>query len=429
MKFEEIIEKLRNLNDELRRISKGFLHSTPLAKYKVDNIEVIYDLRDLLLMCAVSGSNCLLTGKTGCGKTTIARMVASLFGDYGFLQVDATLDVNKLRDLTFEPIKKGEKLSDAVKTTKLIDAPAVVIDEYNRAPLEITNILQGYLQNGSLIFEGGKEVFPGVDFNGRKYQWKIATVNEGEKYYGTRRIDKASRHRFAVEINLDIFEPSDKDRRELIEHGGARIVESERSHLNDILAVYKSLEKVKISPIVEEFVLYFMRMNQCIKSPEGTKSSVYFTQEYCKGCHLLPIDNEICGNIFAPPERAIINWITLARTFALYRASKYGGEVMVREEDAIASAPFVLYLKMDINPSWVAKRYRGSEWNATKNVINLAYERFRNFYNSIYDILKKRAEGKDINEKDLGKIKKYLTTRDVWVADLKEYEDLIENMA
>jgi len=94
--YEAAIEKLKELEKHVRECSKGFYHSVPLVRYNMDGKELTYDLRDLLLMCAISENNVMHIGKTDGGKTTIARMfMAALFGDdYGFLQVDATLNIN-----------------------------------------------------------------------------------------------------------------------------------------------------------------------------------------------------------------------------------------------------------------------------------------------------------------------------------------------
>lgn len=125
----------------------------------------------------------------------------------------------------------------------MLSAPVVIIDEYNRALPEITNILQGYLVNGTLVFEGGKEIVPGVKFDDKVYQWKIATLNEGEKYYGARSVDKALKNRFGAVINFDIFEPTDMDRRAIIIYGGCKKL------LEVMVAVYKMcLIYINMSP-------------------------------------------------------------------------------------------------------------------------------------------------------------------------------------
>jgi MoxR-like ATPase len=340
----------------------------------------------------------LLTSRTGSGKTTFAKMLAlSLFGeDHAFIQVDPKLDENKLRDIAFGKIKEGKNLSEAVAETKILTAPCVILDEYNRAPSIITNLLQGYLTNGTLVFEGGREFKPGVPTkSGERYQIKIGTINEGQEYYGTQAIDKASRDRFAVEINLDIFEPNENDRWNFIRNGPARLPDdTPESSLEKILELYEIVKKVSLSPLAEEFISYFMRMNQCIKSPEGTKLTVTgIGGEFCKGCSALALDKGICANVYAPSERTIANWIRLSKAFALYRAYKLNEEeydVKVEIEDVIAAAPFVLYSKLSINPNWVTKYARGSLYNAVNEVVRIAYDRFIRGFKENEDLIERR---------------------------------------
>jgi hypothetical protein len=241
-------------------------------------------------------------------------------------------------------------------------------------------------------------------------------VNEGEKYYGARKIDKASRNRLATEINLDLFEPGESDKRKIIAEKRIKSNGNRESCLNYVLELHRQVEEVEINPMATEFFLYFSRMNQCVKSPEKTKLSVNFSLEYCKGCHLKALDAEICSSVFAPPERTIIHWKDLSQAFALYRACKQECKPEVTVEDAAAAAPFVLYSKLDINDGWVAKKAKGSLWNAINFVVKICRDRQLRFWKAHEDILKRG----DPTEEDMEKITKYVSERDPWAMDLRE---------
>jgi MoxR-like ATPase len=429
--MNEYISLLKELDEKVREHTKGFYHSSNIVEYSVKGKRVSFDLRDISLICAIAGLNMLFTSRTGSGKTTFAKMfVMALFGeDYAFIQVDTKLDENKLRDIDFGKIKDGRNLSEAITETKMITAPAVIIDEYNRAPPQLLNILQGYLTNGTLVFEGGREFRPGVRTkSGERYQIKIGTINEGDEYYGTHKIDKASSDRFAVKINLDIFEPTEEDRRNLMRHGPARLPENPpESSLEKVLEVYEIVKKVPLSPLAEEFIAYFMRMNQCIKSPEGTKLTVTgIGGEFCKGCSAFAPDKGICGNVYAPSERTIANWISLSKAFALYRAYKLNereDNVKVTIEDVIAAAPFVLYSKLSINPNWVSKYAKGSLYNAVNEVVRIAYDRFMRGLKENKDLIQRminaRNNGNEPLEEDKDLAVRYCE-KDPWFFS-KEY--------
>ena len=381
--------------------------------------EVKLDLRDVLVASAVTGNNALLSGSTGEGKTHLSKMImAGLFGNkYRVLQMDASFSLDKLRDMTYDVIANGGRLQDAVTATDLLTTPGVVIDEYNRAPNEITNIIQGWLQNGTITFEGGCEVHPGVTFNDGKerYQWKIATVNEGGKYAGARKLDKASRDRFAVEIPLDLFPPTDDDNRRLEEKTGTSVDAYDGDGLlDDVLTVMQGVRSIPISEDAGEFLLYLQRMNQCTKAPNKTKLEIEnFGPEYCKGCRLSRDKDNICGSIYAPSRRSRIALQNLAKGFALARAVKAGTEPAAAElEDVVAAAPFVLYSKLDIQPGWMEKVGGGSRWQAVTNVMKYSAERFGRFVQVNFEYL-----GSKTKESDEA-LRKYAQEQDAWAYQL-----------
>ena len=105
-----------------------------------------------------------------------------------------------------------------------------------------------------------------------------------------------------------------------------------------------------------------------------------------------------------------------AKSFALLRTLKTGStpeSISADIEDVIATAPFVLYNKLDINPGWIDKTGKGSKWQATNNAIKLAYEKFQKFVRDNYEHL---AEPK---LESLIAIKSYAEKNDAWAADLK----------
>jgi len=90
-----------------------------------------------------------------------------------------------------------------------------------------------------------------------------------------------------------------------------------------VLDIYKHVSQIKFSREAVEFMLYFMRMNQCVKSPDKSKLTLNIKlSEHCKGCHLIGLDGGICGNVYAPSERTIDNWRSLAQAFTLFRVSR-----------------------------------------------------------------------------------------------------------
>lgn len=422
---KDAVEALRKLDVRVREASKDYFHSRPVANYMSGDGDNTYSvsmgLRSLMLVSAVTGNNVLLTGSTGSGKTHLSKMVmAGLFGNTGYktLQIDANFSLDKLRDISFSTVASGGRLSEAVKETPLLTVPGVVIDEYNRAPPELTNIIQGWLQNGVLTFEGGREVNPGVVFNGReRYQWKVATVNEGSRYSGARKLDKASRDRLSVEIPLDVFPLTDDDRRNLSYKTSTSVDAFDGDGaLEDLLKVAVGVREVPLTGPANEFIIYLQRMNQCVKTPNKTKLEVEnFSPEYCKGCHLSKGNDNICGSVYAPSDRSVIALRNLSKGFALYRCLQTGSDpsnLKVELEEVVAAAPFVFLSKLDMHPGWIDRTSNGSRWQAVNNAVKVAYNRFKNYVQSNFEHLQQNTPD------SLKAMQKYAQEKDAWCIEL-----------
>ncbi len=440
------VSALTDLETRVRACSTDFYHSRPLVQYRKeykdssDSIlgedRAALDLRDLLVASAITANNVLLIGKSGAGKTHLSKMVmTALFGTEGYktLPIDATFGIDKLRDMAFGDISAGKNLKEAVRATGFLTCPGIIVDEYNRAPSEITNMLQGYLQNGALVFEGGREVTPGIQINGsdERYQWKVATANEGKAYLGARKFDKASRDRLAIEIPLDIFPPADADRRALAAKTSSGLaVEASAGDVSDVLELLEHVRAVPLSTTLREFIIYLGRMDQCVKAANYTKLDIEnFTPEFCQGCHHAAESSNICGSVFAPSERSLINLQNMSRAFALlrYARSGYQHKILKAEiDDFMAAAPFALYSKIDIHPGWIDTTSQASRWSAVSSVVKIAYTKFKSWFHANRDTLRKLADleargGMGAAEAYEARraLHKYASDKDVWSADLR----------
>lgn len=410
---------LELLEASVREHTEGYFNTVNFIETKVlvDGREhaLNLDLRDMMLICAISGRNVLISGRTGGGKTAFSRAFAkSLFGNsFGFLQVDKTLDRDTFRDIAFSDIKDGNRLSDAARPATALMAPITIFDEYNRAPAVITNMLQGWLTNGVVILEGGREVRPGVELgNGKKYQFKIATMNEGRAYSGTSEVDRASRDRFAVELPFDFFPLAQEDKYNLITRGN--FLENGPAYRKDIADrlydAHRQTDSVPVNPAAAYFSLAIMSKDNCYRSPEGTKLSFEpFRPEICEGCKAS--FDSTCGSIFAPSERAMADLMALSKTTAMYRAYKLqGSDPEVTINDVLVIAPFVLYNKLGMAEGWIHQRgggingAAGSRWEATSSTIKGMAKSWMDGYKGVAELLAKKASGDTLSDNQVDKL-------------------------
>ena len=142
--------------------------------------------------------NTLITGPTGCGKTSCIKLACEKLGlplsiyDMGsmFDPISGLLGVHRLE-------KGGKSIFDYAKFTQDIQKPGVILlDELSRASLNSNNILLPCLDDRRTLpveIAGGKDVrsikiHPDVCF--------IATANVGVEYTGTHIMDRALQDRF-----------------------------------------------------------------------------------------------------------------------------------------------------------------------------------------------------------------------------------------
>lgn len=168
----------------------------------------------------------LVSGPTGCGKTTYADTLAAYFEATKFtIQMTPDMSAKKLLGT---PMLAGDD-------TQFVDGPlpkalmasnhgpvVVHVDEYNRAPAHTKNALFSALDyRCSVTLDGprGGEVIEGNPEN----IIFVATINEGDEYHGTERMDHAEANRWTHKFAVDYL-ATDADDTEGIETEAELIV-------------------------------------------------------------------------------------------------------------------------------------------------------------------------------------------------------------
>jgi MoxR-like ATPase len=381
--IRELAAKMGSLLDRVQKETASFSYSTEVLKAESDR-DLSLGIKDLLVICAVARTNVIITGATRTGKTALTTGVLyALFGsdNVAYLSLDAGFDENRFRNINFEKMK-GSTLKDASEPTKAVTGPAVIFDEMNRAPEQVTNILHPWLAGNEIVFNGGKGVVPGVTMpHGGTYQFCVAIANVGNDYSGTFAMDRAAINRFPVEIPIDHFPRTDNDRLEFLRNTSFRERISCAGNREAVLELAERKMEIKLDPAAENLLVRLMRQDQCIKSPDGVKSvmTTFRPGATCSGCHAYANDMNMCGNVWAPGEGTVAKIADLARAYALVRiARKPETELQVMPGDVKAVMPIALYGKLCITPAWVAgEPCRGSWMEATKHVTRQIYSGWR----------------------------------------------------
>lgn len=152
-----------------------------------------------------SGLNVLLDGPQGCGKTVVARAIATALGlDFVFFNCSAVVDATDfMATVQVRASSSGAPVTDFVKTELLLALERaaleperrvlVFLDELNRCQETARNVLMPALDATRRVFNPITNAFLPIPAN---VQF-IAAVNRGTEFSGTFGIDAAQLDRFA----------------------------------------------------------------------------------------------------------------------------------------------------------------------------------------------------------------------------------------
>jgi hypothetical protein len=442
----------------------GFEYSTPIIRWNPENAAVVSDLSKMLrkpdplifdvektpeggfdmdlrafyLVGIASGLNVLTVGGTRTGKSAIMRGIGGgLFGKgYGFIQIDPSITKDLLMNVIFSSMdpKNNKTLKEALVPTDAFNKPFFAFDEVNRMPPQTASQYNNLLDNGIVNFEGGGTATPGIRIKEGKvvnentpgakpFQVKFGTANVGSQYSGTFQFDKASRNRWHITLDLDLYPISYEDSKRIEAQGGYAIpqpVDNETADaaIRTIVKLNDKIKRIEVDEVASDLISYLERMNQCYESPDGLKTKIlgFDAGTNCDACPGSAKNSSVCGNVYALPPGVADNLTTLMKAFSAYRIHKIPeSEKKATIQDVFHVAPFVLADKLDISDNWVQKYGRSSDANALKLVLKEAFDRWKTSMEVLTPIYLKQAEGKPLTADDDKKVAGALTN-DPWGA-------------
>lgn len=149
----------------------------------------------------------LITGPTGCGKTEVIRLLAQRMG-LNFTKIDmgCISDASGLiGQASLKPVNGIQQtVYNWAPFAQAIQKPGIVLlDEINRVPRNLENILFGCLDNSRTLFVSDSFEDDAKEIKVHPQCMFFATANIGSSYTGTHMIDSALSDRFVTKIEMD----------------------------------------------------------------------------------------------------------------------------------------------------------------------------------------------------------------------------------
>jgi len=444
----ETLQTICELEDRVNRATRQFHYSTVAATTHDPALghafgEVPLTVTDILLVAALSQTHALVTGPTGRGKTELIRLVCQgLFGPLGWflLRLNPHLSEETFADIDMQKLKE-KGLREAISPSPFLSLPCTVLDEVNRTPAALTNILLGFT-DGSIELKCGVKYDVGYGYRtsagaDARYHLVIGSMNEGKEYDGTFALDAALSRRFTLQIPFGELRPTSHDLLSIIQDrsGHAEPIMSD----NVVAQVSQCHEKIKdltLDPLALIYMVYLANIGRCPYSatefhPQDPAQNLCAQAE----CRIQKRANGFCPSTGRLSEAALVflkraaYGLAALRAARTYRAienafeqevlqqlnhlrqfvgcdvdgdqlrdatfAKYCENVSVCVQDIQALLPFVgLGGKIWMAPEYVAKYFGGSNWLALRHYSSETYAAMETFFRQNQSSFQELSQGK-----------------------------------
>lgn len=340
------IEQLFSFVDTLyERVQEGtldFIHSTPMLMLpdstrgptnEVLGVSTPIEVKEVLLVAAMAGATVIIQGDADTGKTLLARLVLNaLLGADNFqvIEINRGMSIDELVDIDVPKLKQSS-LRNAISEAPWLEKPGKLIDELNRAPAQLINLLQHVIDGKGVTFHGlSLKVGHPYVVNGaeKRYHFVVATMNnantavEKKKYKGVFEMDYALMRRLVLPISFDLYPPSHEDMARIADEASPHVaLRPFISALPTIIAVNESLDAlVPVSGLARLFRAYISGMSNCTQTRSG-RFDPEVNKTKCPTCRLHAA-TPYCGRVSAPAQGRL-TWVSeVARALAVLRAVK-----------------------------------------------------------------------------------------------------------
>ncbi len=391
--------------------------------YRPNTLSLDFTIDDIVIICALVQESVLLTGSSGSGKSFLCEIIGKIiFGKDQVLEktITSEMGIDDFCDIDFGKLLKGSTLTEAIQSNSMLIRPMCILNEANRAPPLVQNVLFQLLDNNLNVKSKHIPLGITLDLKGnitnfrstgsamehqRFYFWNVLTVNEGTEFSGAQKMDRALLDRITVEIEMDKFPPTFEDQIKMIvspkEH-----LEANPSNDDYIKFIYNAKtiieENIDLNTSATAFLLMLGWLSYCDYPDIINKKRVNFRPLICseKKCRYAndSVKLKVCSHASSISNRMQRKLVIIGKALVLLKIVKtltaIFENVPIKEiehdkefltfnnaildennncalclEDICALAPVVLRSKIDLHDSWVTKEYLGNKINAVRDIV------------------------------------------------------------
>ncbi len=454
----ETIEAVLEL-DERVKVATSQFYNRAVAGFAYDPWlggvfgEMALSVTDILLVAALGQVHVLMTGSSGRGKTDLAKLFCQgLFGKEGFFlqKLNPHLTEELFADVDMKRLRESS-IRQSVAPAPFLSLASTILDECNRTPPALTNVLLGFLDGHIELKCGLKQevgfAFTNQDGKRARYHLAIGSMNEGREFAGSFELDAALSRRLTLRIPFNELRPTAHDLLDIIElrRGHANPVDFPDGSLA-LAELSDAAVRLPLDPLALLYLLYLGNLDRCHFSRTGFHSTED-GQELCAKaeCRIQKSADGFCPSVGALCEGALIFLkrsacglavLRAARTVASIRAaceegdpeqlerlrstmgcqgegkelreaavSKYAETVRITIEDLKTMLPFVgLGGKVAMSNEYVAKQFQRSQWLALQHYVRETYGRVEDFFRENREFFDKLGQSEEAVERLISRL-------------------------
>jgi len=466
-----LIDAVDELLDRIHQGAKSYFNSSTVVSVsdqcRGDGGQILarsveLDIKDIFVLGVITEASLALTSHSDHGKTfLLEKCMNATFGkqdeNWWRVEVSRGMGEDDFVDIDLKTLSES-KLRDAISACEWLSFPALLLDEINRSPAKLNNMLLHIVDGSGLHLRGQLSIPVGLRYRvgdeEKRYSFTATTANQMDSngtYDGVYDQDNALVRRLILQLQLDDLQPTSRDIVQLLEGRRPKSSQMDLPPVTEsVIQIYESLpETLQFSSLARLFLHYLRGRGNCIQTRSGHLRPE-IQAGLCETCHLQK-SHPFCGKVGGLTPGLLL-WVKeLATGTAAIRAAKflamiqedcdnerykelqvflgngkkksglyksfreeYLKKLVVTGEDVVVAYALVAPNHVYIDTDWLAKQahYENSQAYAFVDIARKSYERMCRLLMTHEALFSELSTNGDLNASRQAEVQALVTTED-----------------